>query len=158
MEKEDPSLTVAKTNIRNLFAKIDAANPSLTYDFIVELLRAYNKNINLNEMILRSEKFASSDGIYLKFFFLNKYMRHSLRKSIFFSCFERIFYKTSRIQGVKCKSQTTQANIEQNTGRNKRSQSVFGNNQVNARCFLYIMKSCTNFKQRSIILYTCVTN
>ena len=69
MEKEDPSLTVAKTNIRNLFAKIDAANPSLTYDFIVELLRAYNKNINLNEMILRSEKFASSDGINLKFFF-----------------------------------------------------------------------------------------
>ena len=68
MEKEDPSLTVAKTNIRNLFAKIDAANPSLTYDFIVELLRAYNKNINLNEMILRSEKFASSDGINLNFF------------------------------------------------------------------------------------------
>lgn len=62
MEKEDPSLIVAKTNIRNIFAKIDAANPSLTYDFIVELLRAYNKNVNLNEMILRSEKFASSDG------------------------------------------------------------------------------------------------
>ena len=81
-----------------------------------------------------------------------------IKKINFFSCFERIFYKTSRIQGVECKSQTTQANIEQNTGRNKRSQSVFGNNQVNARCFLYIMKSCTNFKQRSIILYTCVTN
>ena len=62
MEKEDPSLSVAKANIRNLFSRIDAVSPSLTYDFVVELLRVYNKNVNLNEMILRSEKFATSDG------------------------------------------------------------------------------------------------
>jgi hypothetical protein len=62
MEKEDPSVAIAKANIRNIFSKIDGAYPALAYDFITELLRAYNRNINLNEMILRSEKFATSDG------------------------------------------------------------------------------------------------
>jgi programmed cell death protein 10 len=66
MEKEEPSLALAKSNIRNLFQKVDTTHPSLTYDFILELLRVYNKNVNLNEMILRSEKFASSDEYFIK--------------------------------------------------------------------------------------------
>lgn len=36
--------------------------PTFSIDFINELVKAHNKNINMNEMILRSEKFASSDG------------------------------------------------------------------------------------------------
>lgn len=71
MEKEDPAVAIAKANIRNIFSKIDGAYPALAYDFITELLRAYNRNINLNEMILRSEKFATSDGeIHFEMYFL----------------------------------------------------------------------------------------
>ena len=36
--------------------------PTFSIDFINELVKAHNKNINMNEMILRSEKFGSSDG------------------------------------------------------------------------------------------------
>ena len=71
MEKEDPAVAIAKANIRNIFSKIDGTYPALAYDFITELLRAYNRNINLNEMILRSEKFATSDGeIHFEMYFL----------------------------------------------------------------------------------------
>ena len=74
MDKDDPSLSVAKANIRQLFTRLDAAHPALTYEFIVELLRVYNKNANLNEMILRAEKHATSDGKLCKiFFFLSKH-------------------------------------------------------------------------------------
>lgn len=48
--------------MRSLFNRIDSLYPTLAYDFINELIKVQNKNINLNEMILRSEKTATSDG------------------------------------------------------------------------------------------------
>lgn len=57
----------SKSNIRNTFAKVDTLYPNFVYDFLLELLKASGtnpKNVNINELILRSEKFASSDGIY----------------------------------------------------------------------------------------------
>lgn len=66
-EKEDPS--IANSNIKNVFTKIDALLPNFTYEFINELIKLSDiKNINMNEMILRSEKFVSSEG--RKFFFI----------------------------------------------------------------------------------------
>lgn len=65
MEKDD-SIPCSKANIRNIFNKLDQAAPTFTYDFICELLKAYNKNINLNEMILRSEKYATADEFSIK--------------------------------------------------------------------------------------------
>lgn len=65
MEKEEMVQT-SKSNIRNTFAKVDTLYPNFVYDFLLELLKASGtnpKNVNLNELILRSEKFASSDGI-----------------------------------------------------------------------------------------------
>lgn len=65
MEKED-SVSLSKSNIRNSFAKVDAIYPNFAYDFLLELLKASgtsHKNVNLNEMILRAEKFSTSEGL-----------------------------------------------------------------------------------------------
>jgi len=59
MEKEE-GIPCSKANIKNIFNKLDQSVPTFAFDFISDLLRAYNRNINLNEMILRSEKFASN--------------------------------------------------------------------------------------------------
>lgn len=64
MEKEDAAV-LSKSNIRNAFAKIDANYPTFVYDFLLEVIKASGtnpRNVNLNELILRSEKFSSSDG------------------------------------------------------------------------------------------------
>ena len=61
MEKEE-SIAVGKLNLRNAFAKIDAIYPMFTYDLVNELLKAHNKQANMNEIILRSEKYLASDG------------------------------------------------------------------------------------------------
>lgn len=63
MEKND-SISINKSNIRGILNKIDSMCPSFSIDLVNELIRVHNKNVNLNEMILRSEKFASSDGIF----------------------------------------------------------------------------------------------
>jgi len=68
MEKEEMVQT-SKSNIRNTFAKVDTLYPNFVYDFLLELLKASGtnpKNVNLNELILRSEKFASSDEYFIK--------------------------------------------------------------------------------------------
>lgn len=65
MEKND-SVSFNKSNIRALFSKIDTTCPTFTIDLINELIRAHNKNVNLNEMILRSEKFVSYDEHLIK--------------------------------------------------------------------------------------------
>jgi hypothetical protein len=57
MEKDE-----SKANLKSVLGKLDQAMPAFTFDFISELLRAYNKNVNLNEMILRSEKLANAEG------------------------------------------------------------------------------------------------
>ncbi|CAF0975602.1 unnamed protein product [Brachionus calyciflorus] len=65
MEKDD--VPIEKSNIRNVFAKVDSLLPNFAYDFIAELVKINEaKNINLNEMILRSEKLASSDEYVIK--------------------------------------------------------------------------------------------
>lgn len=62
-EKDDPNIDISKSNIKNVFTKIDALLPNFTYEFINELIKITDiKNINMNEMILRSEKFVSSEG------------------------------------------------------------------------------------------------
>ena len=65
MEKND-SVTMNKTNMRGLFSKLDAMCPTFTIDLINELIRVHNKNVNLNEMILRSEKYVSSEEHLIK--------------------------------------------------------------------------------------------
>lgn len=68
MEKEESITLSGKSNIRNTFGKLDTVCPSFAYDFLVELLKMNGaKNVNLNEVILRSEKFLSSDGSYSAF-------------------------------------------------------------------------------------------
>lgn len=65
MEKND-SVSLSKSNLKTVFSKIDAMCPTFSIDFINELVKAHNKNINMNEMILRSEKFGSSDEYFIK--------------------------------------------------------------------------------------------
>jgi len=64
MEKNE-SISLNKSNIRGLFTKIDSMYPTFTIDLINELIRLHSKTININEMILRSEKTASSEGRFL---------------------------------------------------------------------------------------------
>lgn len=61
MEKND-SVALNKSNLKNVLSKIDAMCPTFSIDFVNELVRVHNKQINMNEMILRSEKYATSDG------------------------------------------------------------------------------------------------
>lgn len=65
MENND-SVSLSKSNLRNVFSKIDSMCPTFSIDFINQLVTAHNKNINMNEMILRSEKFATSDEYFIK--------------------------------------------------------------------------------------------
>jgi programmed cell death protein 10 len=65
MEKED-SVTISKLNLKNAFAKIDAIYPMFAYDLVNELLKAHNKQANINEIILRSEKYLISDEYIIK--------------------------------------------------------------------------------------------
>ncbi|RNA07365.1 programmed cell death 10 [Brachionus plicatilis] len=66
-EKDHPTVPVSKSNVKNVFSKIDALLPNFTYEFINELIKLNEaKNINLNEMILRSEKFVSSEEYFVK--------------------------------------------------------------------------------------------
>jgi len=65
MEKND-SVSLNKSSIRNVLSKIDSKCPSFSIDFLNELVRVHNKNVNMNEMILRSEKLASSDEYFIK--------------------------------------------------------------------------------------------
>lgn len=54
-------------NLRNVFLKADSLYPNLAYDLINELIKLQsNRSINLNEMILRSEKIATSDEYFIK--------------------------------------------------------------------------------------------
>ncbi len=46
--------------------KVDNVNNGFTYELINELLKTFNKNINMNEMILRAEKFASNEDFIIK--------------------------------------------------------------------------------------------
>jgi len=62
MEKEDLNV---KT-IRHTMNRLDQTVPQITYDLVIELLKAYNKNVNLNEMILRSERHATSEEFFIK--------------------------------------------------------------------------------------------
>ena len=65
MEKEDGIRAAA--NLRHVFLKADANYPNLAYDLINELIKLQShKKINLNEMILRSEKIATSDEYFIK--------------------------------------------------------------------------------------------
>lgn len=41
-------------------------NPNLTYELLVEILKLFNKNINMNELILRAEEFSSDDDLMIK--------------------------------------------------------------------------------------------
>ena len=54
------------SSIRGTFSKLDAMCPTFAIDLINELVRVHNKNVNLNEMILRSEKYISSDENLIK--------------------------------------------------------------------------------------------
>lgn len=68
MEKEN-AISLTKSNIRHTLAKLDLLYPNFVYDFLVELLKASGVNprhVNLNELILRSEKFSSSDEYFIK--------------------------------------------------------------------------------------------
>ena len=65
MEKNE-SISFNKSNIRGLFTKIDTMYPTFTIDLINELIRLHSKTVNINEMILRSEKNASSDGEFFR--------------------------------------------------------------------------------------------
>ena len=42
--------------------QIDSIYPTFTYDLVNEILKMHNRSANLQEMILRSEKFLTSDG------------------------------------------------------------------------------------------------
>lgn len=48
-----------------LFLQLDD-NPNVTYDLVFELLKLLNKNVNMNEMILKAEEKASDEDILLK--------------------------------------------------------------------------------------------
>ena len=50
---------------RFFFLKIDD-NPNLTYELLVEILKLFNKNVNMNELILRAEEFSSDDNLLIK--------------------------------------------------------------------------------------------
>lgn len=65
MEKED-AIPVSKTNLKNAFAKIDSIYPTFTYDLVNEILKMHNRSANMQEMILRSEKFLTSDEYLIK--------------------------------------------------------------------------------------------
>ncbi len=65
MEREDGIRGAA--NLRHVLQRADAQYPSLTFDLITELIKLQsNKHISLNEMILRSEKIATSDEYFIK--------------------------------------------------------------------------------------------
>jgi hypothetical protein len=72
MEKEEN--VKAALSLRHCFQKANVLYPNLAYDLIRELINLQNnKNINLNEMLLRSEKIATSDGKLLKLLNFNLY-------------------------------------------------------------------------------------
>lgn len=88
-EKDDPTMAVSKSNIKNVFTKIDALLPNFTYEFINELIKLNEtKNINMNEMILRSEKFVSSEG---------KKKTKIFEIKIYLNFLKRVFYQAVRI-------------------------------------------------------------
>ncbi len=65
MEKND-SVSVNKTNLKSVLTRIDQMCPAFSIDFVNELVRVHNKQVNMNEMILRSEKFATSEEYFIK--------------------------------------------------------------------------------------------
>jgi len=64
MEKND-NLQEARAVLRDAFSQIDD-NPNLTYELLVEILKLFNKNVNMNELILRAEEFSSDDNLLIK--------------------------------------------------------------------------------------------
>lgn len=68
MEKED-GISLSKSSMRNAFAKVDTLYPTFIYDMMLEIIRASGtnpRNVNLNELILRSEKFATSEEYFIR--------------------------------------------------------------------------------------------
>ena len=45
---------------------MEQTNPILIYEFLNELFKIYNKNVNMNEMILRAEKHSINDDYIVK--------------------------------------------------------------------------------------------
>ena len=64
MEKNDGILG-ARNMLKTAFADVDA-NPNLTYEILVDILKLFNKNVNLNELILRAEEYASDEDKVVK--------------------------------------------------------------------------------------------
>jgi hypothetical protein len=79
MEKDD-AVILAHSNIRNILNKIDNLYPTFCYDFMNEIYKSQQQlkspsndkssssssssssSMNMNEIILRSERFSKSDG------------------------------------------------------------------------------------------------
>jgi programmed cell death protein 10 len=64
MEKDD-HIIGAKSILKNAFSELED-NPHVALEFIEEIMKIYNKKINLNEMILRAESKSSDDSFVIK--------------------------------------------------------------------------------------------
>ena len=72
MEKED-AIPTSQSNILSAFANLNQLAPMFAHDFVIELLKATHHSshsANLNEMILRSERYVNQDGMLFVFFFI----------------------------------------------------------------------------------------
>ena len=69
MEKED-AIPTSQSNILSAFANLNQLAPMFAHDFVIELLKATHHSshsANLNEMILRSERYVNQDGMLFVF-------------------------------------------------------------------------------------------
>jgi programmed cell death protein 10 len=65
MERDDG--IKGAVNLRQVLLRADAHYPNLAFDLITELIKLQSsKQINLNEMLLRSEKITTSDEYFIK--------------------------------------------------------------------------------------------